>query len=136
LSLNYDHILVGDRERFPEGVLRLVATLSPSAAEYELKSRIDKAIELAKKRTRWNINTAIPHYFPSFRRLDILLPLCLLDPSKVDVALAVQRVDRGYSGNTILPLDWAYKSARLVRRPDSDWLQPLVIDASDVAELE
>lgn len=136
LHPNYDHILIDDRGRFPEGVLKLVATLSPSAAEYTLKRYIDDAIELAKKRTRWNINTAIPHYFPSFRRLDILLPLCLLDPSRVDVALAVQQVDTGYSGNTILPLDWAYKSARLVRRPDSDWLQPSIIDASDVAELE
>jgi hypothetical protein len=24
----------------------------------------------------------------------------------------------------MLPLDWAYKNARLVCRPDSDWLAP------------
>jgi hypothetical protein len=25
-------------------------------------------------------------------------------------------------GHTILPLEWAYGNARLVSRPDSDWL--------------
>ena len=93
-----------------------------------LTMHLDEAIGVAKKRARWNYRTAIPHYFPSFKRLEFLLPLCLLRDSQVDVALSVQKTDTGYLGNTVLPLDWAYKSARLVCRPDSDWLAPHQID--------
>ena len=62
----------------------------------------------------------------------------MLQDNKVDVALSVQKTDTGYLGNTIMPLDWAYKSARLVCRPDSDWLAPDQIDeyAEPVEEVE
>ena len=96
-----------------------------------LINRMQDALKVALKRVRWNFKTAIPHYFPTLKRLDFLLPLCLLDDSTVDVALAVQRTETGYIGDTILPLDWAYKSARLVCRPDSDWLAPKKIDAGE-----
>jgi len=136
LHPDYTHILSENRDRLPQELLKLVGHLDAVRAENTLKMHIDRAIDLARKRTRWNFKTAIPHYFPTFRRLDFLLPLCLLDDSTVDGALAVQRTETGYLGNTILPLDWAYKSARLVCRPDSDWLAPKKIDAGDVAELE
>ena len=55
----------------------------------------------------------------------LLLPVCLLSDDKVDLALAVEKTASGsYLGHTMLPLDWAYKNARLVCRPDSDWLAP------------
>ena len=85
---------------------------------------LNGAIEVAKKRASWNYRTAIPHYFPTLKELQFLLPLCLLLDNQVDAALSVQKTDTGYLGNTVLPLDWAYKSARLVCRPDSDWLAP------------
>jgi hypothetical protein len=87
-----------------------------------LTMHLDEAIDVAKKRARWNYKTAIPHYFPSFKRLEFLLPLCLVRDNRVDVALSVQKMETGYLANTILPLDWAYKTARLVCRPDSEWL--------------
>ena len=131
LHPDYTHILSENRDRLPRDLVQLVEHLQPVKAENVLKMHIDRAIELARKRTRWNFKTAIPHYFPTLKRLDFLLPLCLLDDSTVDVALAVQRTETGYIGSTILPLDWAYKSARLVCRPDSDWLAPDEIDAED-----
>lgn len=37
----------------------------------------------------------------------------------------VEKADSGkYLAHTILPLDWAYKNARMVCRPDSNWLIP------------
>ena len=131
LHPDYTHILSENRDRLPHDLVRLVEHLEPVKAENVLKMHIDRAIDLARKRTRWNFKTAIPHYFPTLKRLDFLLPLCLLDDSTVDVALAVQRTETGYIGDTILPLDWAYKSARLVCRPDSDWLAPDEIDAGE-----
>lgn len=135
LHPDYRHIFE-NRGRLPQDLLRLVQHLGQTKGENVLKMHIDRAIDLARKRTRWNFKTAIPHYFPTLKRLELLLPLCLLDDATVDVALAVQRTEAGYIGNTILPLDWAYKSARLVCRPDSDWLAPTEIDAGEDAGID
>ncbi|MCH8297896.1 MAG: DUF3825 domain-containing protein [Chloroflexi bacterium] len=44
------------------------------------------------------------------------------------MALPVEKTISGnYLGHTVLPLDWAYKNARLICRPDSDWLVPETI---------
>ncbi len=88
-----------------------------------IKNRLEDAKTLAEKRTRWNFKTAIPQYYPKFDVLSLLLPLALVSDELVDIALIVTRNPSGsYQGRTILPLAWAYKNARLVCRPDSDWL--------------
>ena len=57
--------------------------------------------------------------------MSFLLPLALVSDEKVDIALVVTRNPSGsYQGRTVLPLGWDYKNARLVCRPDSDWLTP------------
>lgn len=72
-----------------------------------------------------NFKTAIPQYYPRVRQLQLLLPMCLVSDDHVDMALAVEKTPSGtYLGHTALPLDWAYKNARLICRPDSDWLLP------------
>lgn len=56
--------------------------------------------------------------------MSLLLPLCLNEDNRADVALVVQRMESGnYQGQTILTLPQAYLDARLVCRPDSDWLR-------------
>jgi cold shock CspA family protein len=91
-------------------------------------SSLRDAIQLSLKRVAWNYRTAVPQYYPRVRKLQLLLPLCLIRDDQVDIALAVEKTPSGsYLGNTILPLDWAYKNARLVCRPDSDWLRPDII---------
>lgn len=90
-----------------------------------LKNRMDDAIQLARKRASWNYKTAIPSYYPKYDTMNILLPLALIDDSVVDLALVVRRMnEREYYGSTVFPLDLAYERARLVCRPDSDWLRP------------
>ncbi len=128
LHLDYTHILSQNRDRLPAELLSQVKGMDESMTIRTLTMYVDQAVDVAKKRTRWNFRTAIPHYFPTFKRLEFLLPLCLLQDKRVDVALSVSKTDTGYLGNTILALDWAYKSARLVSRPDSDWLAPDQID--------
>ncbi len=88
-----------------------------------LKNRFQDAVELALKRVQWNYKTAIPMYNPRTNQGSLLLPLCLLDENKVDLALVVVRHPSGsYQGETVLPLYLAYSNSRLVSRPDSDWL--------------
>lgn len=90
-----------------------------------IKRRLEDAKLLAEKRIRWNFKTAIPQYYPRLDSMSLLLPLALINDELVDIALVVTRNPSGsYQGRTILPLDWAYKNARLVCRPDSDWLLP------------
>jgi len=89
------------------------------------KNRLKDAIDLSIKRIRWNFKTAIPQYYPRVRKLNLLLPICLVSDDRVDMALAVEKTESGnYLAHTILPLNWAYKNARLICRPDSDWLIP------------
>lgn len=94
-----------------------------------IMNRVRDALDVSIKRAGWNFKTAIPTYYPPVRRLQLLLPLCLVSDERVDLALAFERTPSGsYLGHTALPLDWAYRNARLVCRPDSDWLAPEDID--------
>ena len=62
-------------------------------------------------------------YYPKKDKMCVFLPLCLVKDNEVDVALVVEKTPSGrYQGSTIYELSWAYKCARLVCRPDSDWL--------------
>ncbi len=90
-----------------------------------IRNRVEDAKSLAEKRTRWNFKTAIPQYYPRLDAMSLLLPLALVNDEEVDIALVVTRNPSGsYQGRTVLPLDWSYQNARLVCRPDSDWLVP------------
>lgn len=44
--------------------------------------------------------------------------------SKADLALVIYRQNEVYLASTCLNLDMAYNNARLLARPDSDWLEP------------
>ena len=90
-----------------------------------LRSRLEDAVDIARRRVRWNFKTAIPSYYPRANSMSLLLPLCLLDDQHADVALVVQLQESGiYQGQTILTIEQAYTNARLICRPDSDWLTP------------
>ena len=96
-----------------------------------LKNRFDDAIELAEKRIEWNYKTAIPQYFPTRDSMSLLLPLALVEPNRVDLALVVERNDNGtYQGHTVLTLDMAYSNARQITRPDNDWLKTEEIETN------
>jgi cold shock CspA family protein len=100
-------------------------------------SRVKDAVDLSIKRVSWNFKTAVPQYYPHprVRKLQLLLPICLVSDERVDLALAVEKTVSGsYLGHTVLPLDWAYGNARLICRPDSDWLEPRTIIAGPEEE--
>jgi hypothetical protein len=95
---------------------------------HRLRIALDGAIDHALKRVRHNYKTAVPQfYWPrggGRGQLKLLLPLCLTTPTGVDVALTVQRHGEVYLASTVLTLEMAYNNARLIARPDSDWLTP------------
>ena len=88
---------------------------------------LQNALSVAIKRVQWNYKSAIPMYYPNpkAKKMCLFLPLSLVHDNKVDLALVVERTNSGrYQGSTVYQLEWAYKCARLICRPDSDWLTP------------
>lgn len=149
-KLNWDHIILDNIARLPSQFLSenapkdflLRDTLNMTEEEKEsyysqlkeamaadaktlraIKNRFEDSLNLALKRVTWNYKTAIPMYYPRTNKLSLLLPLSLMDDEQIDLALVTEKLNSGnYKGHTILPLEWAYSNARLVTRPDSDWL--------------
>lgn len=158
-QLDWDHIIVERINRYPQDFLqeflpgdktspvgqgggpdaqrefyrKLGARIKNDDAIYRrITNRVRDAVNLSIKRVTWNFKTAVPQYYPRTQQLQLLLPLCLVSDEQVDLALAVEKTPSGsYLGHTVLPLDWAYMNARLLCRPDSDWLEPRQISQSD-----
>ena len=116
LVLDLPHI-IGDRlDRFPRVVHEAE---DPEAMARNL---LHSAQERAVQRVNRNYKTAIPHYYQG--SIQLLLPLCLVSASKADLALTVTRYGDQYRGGTVLTLDMAYNNARLLTKPDTEWLPP------------
>jgi len=111
LRVNIEHIISDNEDRFPPDLL---------ANKFMLQNILQAAIENAKKRVRRNYRTAVPQYFNG--KLQLLLPLCLLSEDKADLAIVIERVDNLYRATTCLTLDMAVNNARLIARPDNEWL--------------
>ena len=113
IDVQFDHIL-DDKKN--------IARLPQKFLEKENKICIlTGAIELMKKRVSSNYKLAIPQYYEG--KIQLLLPLCLdSDKGKPNLALAVTKLDTCYQGHTCLTLDMAYNNARLIAKPESNWL--------------
>lgn len=93
------------------------------------RSRLKSCIELAQKKVKWNYRSIVPQYYPRHDQMSFLLPIALQNDSKIDAALVVQKQrleddSLRYQAYTIFPLPYAYRNARLVAKPISDWLTP------------
>lgn len=119
IVLNLEHIVDDNVSRFPESLQNQPA--------HVLRSMVQSSIDDSLKRARRNYKIAIPQFFWIGRtkgRVQLLLPLCLVDRSSADLAVAFDIGENDYRGSTILTLDMAYNNARLLARPDRDWLDP------------
>ncbi|CAF1310272.1 unnamed protein product [Adineta ricciae] len=96
--------------------------------QYDAQTRLEGALKLARNRVLTNYRTAVPQSYKG--ELQLLLPLCLKKASKPDFVLTLTRQDSKppipgvftYTARTILTLSMAYQNARLVARPEKDWL--------------
>lgn len=78
---------------------------------------------MAIKRIKRNYKTAIPHFYDG--KIQFLLPLCFrANKSEALGALVVNKNENIYEAHTILSLDQAYNNARLLAKPDREWLNP------------
>lgn len=114
LRSNIEHIISDNRERLPDQL----QGMNNYALQNIVKGSIDSVLERVKR----NYKTAIPQYYDG--SVQLLLPLCLTEAAKADLALVVERFHEFYRASTCLTLDMAYNNARQLARPDRDWLQP------------
>ncbi|MEM0998978.1 MAG: DUF3825 domain-containing protein [Bacteroidota bacterium] len=85
-------------------------------------TRLREEKKTIEKRIKRNDKTAIPQYFRG--KVQLLIPLCLESRGKADLALVVSKVGQVYRASTCLSLDMAINNARLIAKPDDDWLVP------------
>lgn len=113
IDIKYKHILEDEnnQKRLPKGFLEKENKLSI----------LTGAVDLMKKRVSSNYKIAIPQHYDG--KIQLLLPLCLdSDNGKPNLALAVTKKKNCYQGHTCLTLDMAYNNARLIAKPESNWL--------------
>lgn len=115
IDVNYKHMIEKNKERLPEQLQE-----SDRLALVALKGSIDSL----KERIRRNYKLCIPHWFED--KIQLLLPLNLMSDTQADLALVVDKDKsrKKYFARTILAMDMAYIDARLITRPDRDWLNP------------
>lgn len=115
IEVNYEHIFDENHDRLPEA-LKGNRVLAIAA--------IQGSVQLLKEKVRRNYKTAIPHWYNG--RMQLLLPLNLTSPDEADLALVADKdaSRQLYKIKTALSMDMAYIDARLITRPDRDWLNP------------
>lgn len=112
LIINIEHILSDE-----ENKNRLPAELKNSPT---LVIAFHGAIEILKKKLELNYKIAVPQFYTN--RMQLLLPICLRNNNTPDIVLAVEKHGKSYTGHTCLTLDMAYNNARLIAKPEADWL--------------
>ncbi|MGD9921584.1 MAG: DUF3825 domain-containing protein [Pseudorhodoplanes sp.] len=113
LAIEAEHIIRDNRKRLES------IGIQPGSALREINDAKNVAID----RVRRNYKIAIP----SWRRgqIQLLLPLCLkADYTNPELALVVNRAGDNYHAPTALTIAQAYTNARLIARPDPEWLRP------------
>lgn len=111
------HLFDERRSRFPE--------IWQDLTDEECSSKFEQLLERTRNRVRRNFRAAVPFYYPALKKIQMLLPVTFpIGEDKSETrALVISREGAGYSAETIMPLEWAYKNARLLAKPDrEDWL--------------
>lgn len=120
IRANLNHIIDDHWSReekvFPDGLVRfgkgMVATV------------FKEALQTSIKRAKRNMFLVVPQFYDG--KYMFLMPVVLPVPDPqghATIALALEKQGNEYRGNTIFDLGAAYKKARLVNRPESNWLK-------------
>jgi hypothetical protein len=98
----------------------------PNASDEVVRNYLRGAIENLVPKILRNYKVAIPVYFVEEKRMQMLLPFVSASDANEVSCFLVERDDvhRCYHLKTVFDLDQAYFSARLITRPDKDWLNP------------
>lgn len=109
LVKNLDHILDDNFSRFSE-------SLQAKGKSY-IHALLNNALDLTITKCKRNYRIVVPQYYRG--KVTYLLPVTIDDEL---MSLAVESINGRYRVNTIFTLDMAYKNARLLMKPEVDWI--------------
>lgn len=89
---------------------------APLAARIALDGAVKHSVRLAMRSYR----VAVPQFYHG--AIQLLIPLYMRTAARADLALVLEPHDTYYRAATVLYPDWAYRHARLLSRPNSEWL--------------
>jgi hypothetical protein len=110
IEINFNHIYDDNFERLPQEF----STLDKEIA----RLIIDGAIKLTKKKIMRNNRIPVPQFYNE--KLMFLVPLKVF--GKKTIVIALEKMHNMYVANTVLSLPMAYNCARLLNKPESEWL--------------
>lgn len=112
----FDHMFDRAKERSGFG---------EDASDESVRIYLRGAIENLLPKIRRNYKTAIPMYYVEEKRMQLLLPFHSSNGRDIACFL-VERDDTNacYKIKTVLDMDQAFFAARLLTRPDREWLNP------------
>lgn len=109
IIVSTNHIMNENSVRFPSNLtsdIKLFLTLFKGS------------VDIMKKKISRNYRLVVPQFYQ--KKLTYLLPL---DINGYKCALAAELLPNGqYRANTVLTLEMAYNNARLLMKPETDWL--------------
>jgi len=106
-----DHIINDNYDRLPEKLRKLPRNM--------VIDFLNGSKDVMKKRILRNNRLVIPQYYN--KKIMYLAPLKVGDDV---IALAIEKHENSYRINTILTAGMAYCNARLLMKPESNWLKP------------
>ncbi len=98
----------------------------PNATDEVVRNYLTGVLGNLVPKIRRNYKIAIPVWYVEEHRMQLLLPFVSASETNDVSCFLVDRDDamKSYRLKTIFDLDQAYFSARLITRPDKDWLDP------------
>lgn len=98
----------------------------PNASDEVVRNYLRGALENLVPKIRRNYKVAIPVWYVEEKRMQLLLPFVSASNTNDVSCFLVDRDDatKSYCLKTIYDLDQAYFAARLITRPDKEWLDP------------
>lgn len=115
IIVSSDHILDDNWER--------IQSVAPSLSKTVAKTLMVGVIEETKRKIKRNLRLVVPQYYKE--QIMYLMPvrIPINDDFFVTMALAVElTASNQYRANTIFTKEMAYEKARLLMKPESNWL--------------
>ncbi len=116
IRLNLSHMILSEENlnRLPESIR------SADSLPQTIAACADRSMKMA----RYTPSVIVPQWYDS--RLQYLLPLFVNGDDRAEVALTLDERNGYYVANTALTLEMAYGNARLLARPEANWLRRAV----------
>lgn len=112
--VNTDHILDDNWERI-ESVVKI--------GKHVMKTLLVGVIEEAKMRIKRNLRLVVPQFYKDEIMYLVPIRIPTLEGNYETMALAVEKTSTNqYRANTIFTKEMAYEKARLLMKPESNWL--------------